>query len=71
MDLINMTNKAQIREFYNQVRENFYFSSPSFEIYYLLGGGCQQKQNFSLLSPELRQLGKKHGDMECEKPLLY
>ena len=37
MDLLNMTNRAQILEFYKRVnRGNFYFSNQSFQIWWLI-----------------------------------
>ena len=38
MDLLNMTNRAQILEFYKKVRGNFYFSIQSFQIWWLISG---------------------------------
>ena len=39
MDLLNMTNRAQIHEFYKKVnRGNFYFSKQSFKIWWLISG---------------------------------
>ena len=57
MDLLNMTNRTQIHEFYNK-EGKFIFQALKFGD--LLGNGIwQQTQNFSKMSPKLGQPGKK------------
>ena len=39
MDLLNMTNRAQIHNFIRRLnRGNFYFSKQSFQIWWLISG---------------------------------
>ena len=50
MDLLNMTNRAQIHEFYKKVRGNFYFSSHTFQIWWLISGiKVMKKSKISVL----------------------
>ena len=62
MHLLNIANRAHIKEFYKKVkqREVFILQATVLKFCDLLGyGSLQQIQNFSTISPKLHQLSQK------------
>ena len=70
MNLLNMTNRIQIHEFFKKVKQRKVLSlKPHYwnSVIYYEDGNWQQRQNFSSISPTLHQQApKKHRNMGCK-----
>ena len=57
MGLLNMTNRAQILEFYKKVnRGNFYFSNQTFQIWCLISG-IEVRKTYKISAQYLENYG--------------
>ena len=63
MDLLNLTKRGQIHEFYKKgkIEKIFIFQITVLNLVIYTGGATGQKmQNFSSISPKLQYLGQKN-----------